>query len=86
MAIRRSLHSKDYKAFLKVLKRVREDAGLTQLELADRLGQTQTYVSKSERGQRRVDVVELRKFCFGLKMSPADFFTLLDKEISPNKH
>jgi transcriptional regulator with XRE-family HTH domain len=64
---------------------VREDAGYTQVQLADLMGQTQTYVSKCERGQRRVDVVEFRKFCFYLKISPAQFLDQLDREISGNQ-
>jgi transcriptional regulator with XRE-family HTH domain len=36
---------------------------LTQADLADRLGMTQSWVSKCERGERRLDVVELRAFC-----------------------
>ena len=82
MAIRRSLHSKDYKAFLRVLKRVREEAGLTQAELADRLGETQTYISKSERGQRRVDVVEFRRWCAHLSVDYAKFMAELDREVA----
>ena len=85
MAIRTSLHSKDYKAFLRVLRRVREEAGITQVELAERLRQTQTYVSKCERGQRRVDVVEFRGFCKQLNVSIDDFMSKLDAEIGSGR-
>ena len=78
MAIRRSLHSREYAEFLTVLKRVREDAGMTQGDLAAKIGQTQTYVSKCERGQRRVDIIELRQLCKGLNMDLKRFLDRLD--------
>ena len=58
----RSLHSEAYQRFLVRLRRAREDCGLTQAEVARRLGRPQSYVSKSESGERRVDVVELAEF------------------------
>jgi hypothetical protein len=44
-----------YAVFLQTLKAAREKAGLTQAQLAKRLGETQTFVSKCERGERRID-------------------------------
>jgi len=41
------------------LKQARREAGLTQVEVADRLKRPQSFVSKMESGERRVDVVEL---------------------------
>ena len=55
-------HREQYDAFLKRLRQARLDAGLTQEEVARRLGKPQSYVSKCESGERRVDVVELSKF------------------------
>ena len=54
-----SLHSQRYRAFLTRLRQARAEAGLTQVELARAVGRSQTWVSKSELGERRVDVVEL---------------------------
>lgn len=51
-----------YEALRANLIRARERAGLTQREAADRLGRSQSYVAKSEQGERRVDVVELLQF------------------------
>ncbi len=51
-----------YEAFRKRLVSARELAGLTQTEVAQRLGKTQTFVSKCETGERRVDIVELTNF------------------------
>lgn len=54
--------SREYAEFLGRLRRARESARLTQAETARRLGKPQSYVSKSESGERRVDVVELSAF------------------------
>jgi transcriptional regulator with XRE-family HTH domain len=48
----------DHHHLVQVLKAARQDAGLTQAELATRIGKDQTFVSIVERGQRRVDVIE----------------------------
>jgi transcriptional regulator with XRE-family HTH domain len=52
----------EYRRFLVRLREARERAGLTQVEVAKRLGVPQSYVSKSESGERRVDVIELALF------------------------
>ena len=51
-----------YDAFLQKLREARQDAGLTQEEVARRLGKPQSFVSKCESGERRVDAVELTRF------------------------
>jgi ribosome-binding protein aMBF1 (putative translation factor) len=58
----KSIHSTQYAAFLKVLRQTRRRAGLTQIQLAKKIDETQTFVSKCERGEMRIDVVELRPF------------------------
>lgn len=63
-----------YDAFLKKLRQARVDAGLTQEEVARRLGKPQSFVSKCESGERRVDVVELVQFARAYGKS-LDFFT-----------
>ena len=61
--IRKSLYSSEYERFLQLLRKAREAAGLTQIETARRLSRPQSFVSKCESGERRVDVVELAEFC-----------------------
>ena len=53
-----SLHSPRYRQFLERLRAARLEAGLTQAEVARSLGRPQSFVSKSENGERRVDAVE----------------------------
>ena len=55
----RSLFSAPYGELLCLLAKARRDAGLRQVDLAGRLGKPQSFVSKVERGERRIDVVEL---------------------------
>lgn len=54
-----ALHTRRYRAFLAKLRRAREEAGLTQVQVAKLVGRPQTWVSKCELGERRVDIVEL---------------------------
>lgn len=66
--------SADYVRFARRLREAREEAGLSQAQAARRLGRGQSYVSKSESGERRVDVIELKAFAklYGV---PLSFFT-----------
>jgi transcriptional regulator with XRE-family HTH domain len=52
----------EYERFLKAFRKAREDKGLTQEEVAKILKRPQSYVSKCESGERRVDVIELAEF------------------------
>jgi len=47
---------------LERLRQARRDAGMTQAQVAEHLGVRQTFVSKVELGERRIDPVELRRF------------------------
>ncbi|MEX1185607.1 MAG: helix-turn-helix transcriptional regulator [Gemmatimonadaceae bacterium] len=79
--MRKSLFSKEYSAFLNHLKRARVRAGITQQELAVRLSTTQSFVSKCERGERRLDIIELRAWCGALEVSLPAFVTQLDRAL-----
>lgn len=54
----RSLHSEDYRTLTAILLEARKSAGLTQQQVADRLGKPQSFVAKVEGGERRIDLVE----------------------------
>ena len=68
-----SVHSARYGRFLARLREARLGAGLTQAEAARRLRQHQSFVSKCESGERRVDVVELERFARLYHLDPASF-------------
>jgi transcriptional regulator with XRE-family HTH domain len=67
----RSQHSERYREFLKRLRKAREGAGLTQAQVARALGRQQSFISKCESGERRVDVIELEDFArlYGKRLS-----------------
>ncbi|MDD5715991.1 MAG: helix-turn-helix transcriptional regulator [Patescibacteria group bacterium] len=55
------IYSKEHKKLVDRIIQARKSAGLTQLDAARALGKTQSYVSKIERAQRKIDVIELKK-------------------------
>jgi transcriptional regulator with XRE-family HTH domain len=57
-----STHSPRYRRLLDRLQQARKAAGLTQVEVAAALGRPQSFVSKCESGERRIDVLELQRF------------------------
>lgn len=56
-----------------LLRQVRLDANLTQLQLAEKIGQKQSYVSKYENGEQRIDLIELEAVCKAVGISLTDF-------------
>ena len=56
-----------------LLKQVRIEAGLTQAEVAKSIGQTQSYVSKYEQGEQRLDLLELEAICNAVAISLTEF-------------
>ena len=59
----KSFASSKQQQFLRVLRDIREEAGLRQIDIAKRLGQPQSFVSKYESGERRLDFLELEAIC-----------------------
>jgi transcriptional regulator with XRE-family HTH domain len=59
-----------YELFQKALVDARQAQELTQTEVAQRLGKPQSYVSKYESGERRLDVVEFLEVCDALNITP----------------
>ncbi|MCC7334114.1 MAG: helix-turn-helix transcriptional regulator [Pirellulaceae bacterium] len=53
-----SVHTKRYRTLLQALIEARKAKKLSQADLAEMLGRVQTFVSKYERGERRLDVIE----------------------------
>lgn len=65
-----------------LLRLVRKEAALSQKELADRLNKPQSYVSKYESGERRLDILELRQICAALGISLPHFAQRLEEQIN----
>lgn len=70
--MRPSIYSERYQRFRVLLREIRKEKELTQVELAEALGQLQSYVSKYESGERRLDVVEFMDLCDALKVDPRE--------------
>ena len=60
----------------------RKEAGLTQAELSDRLKRPQSFVSKYERGERRLDVIEFGDVARALGIDPIRFLRRLYKDVA----
>lgn len=65
--------TKQYARLLEVLRAVRNEAGITQVEAGQSFGAHASYISKCESGERRIDVIELAAFCKLYKL-PLDVF------------
>lgn len=83
MAIDKSVHTILYQKVIARLRTKREERGLTQKQLAGMLGLPQSYVSKIETCERRMDFIELRTICILLGMSVVDFMQEIETEIIP---
>lgn len=66
----KSLHTPEYGVFRSLMAELREHAKLPQSELAARLGTPQSFVSKYESGERRLDVIEFVSVCDALGVAP----------------
>jgi transcriptional regulator with XRE-family HTH domain len=69
MAVRKSIYTIANESLRGLLRRKRLKAGVSQKKLADRLHRPQSFVSKYESGQRRLDLVELGEVCRALGIS-----------------
>jgi len=58
----KSVQTKEYAYFVEKLRKAREEAGLSQVQVAKKLKRPQSHVSNIETGQQRVDVIELQRF------------------------
>lgn len=83
MAIDKSVHTILYQKVIVRLRTKREERGLTQKQLAGMLGLPQSYVSKIETCERRMDFIELRSICNLMGISVVDFMQEVETEIIP---
>lgn len=71
--MRKTIYSEDHTYIVERLKRARKEMELSQNTVAKLLGKSQSYISKIESGQRRIDIVQLKKFAKIYKKE-IDFF------------
>lgn len=71
----KSIHSDDYQLFVALIIEARRAAGLTQSELSQKINKPQSFISKYERAERRLDFVEVITICEALQLNPFTFLT-----------
>ncbi len=81
----KSIFSEKYERFRRLLIEARKEAGLTQVELANKLSRPQSYISKFERGERRLDVIEFFEVADAIGVDPFAFLRLVYESMSPAK-
>lgn len=67
-----SVYSDEYQLVIKTLKASRCEQGITQSQLAASLGEPQSFVSKVESGERRLDIIEFVHIASQLSLDPED--------------
>ncbi|HQS13457.1 MAG: transcriptional regulator [Sphingomonadales bacterium 35-56-22] len=77
----KSVHSEPYSVFVALLVSVRKKAGIRQVELAQKLNKPQSFVSKFECGERRLDVIEFLTIMDALGEDPVTILTEASKAL-----
>ena len=73
----KTIHSLAYKVLLDWLASKRLLAGVTQQQLSEKLGRPQSFVSKYENGERRLDLIETIQICNVLNINPHEVIDLI---------
>lgn len=79
--LEKTIYTAEYSTLLRLLREARESSEMTQVELAEVLGQTQSFVSKIERGDRRLDIIQLRTILKHLKITLPQFVADLEVQL-----
>ena len=79
--MKKSIYQKENKFFVQTFIEFRNKAGLLQTDLAKKLNVHQSFISKIETGQRRVDIIELRDICKHLDTNLVEFSKTLERKI-----
>ena len=72
--MRKTLRSAEHTRFLALLIQARRKAGLTQQQLARKLGRPQSFVAKYENGERRIDLIEFASIARAMSAEPVALF------------
>lgn len=80
----RSVHTDAYASIIAGLVDARKAKGVTQVELAKRLGRPQSFISEIETRERRLDVLEFYALARALRIEPSKLFATLTADLPPN--
>ena len=78
----KSIYTTQQQKLQALLRQVRVDAKLRQIDLAERLGETQSFVSKYETGERRLDILEIREIYRAVGITLEEFVRKLEQDLS----
>ena len=78
----KSIHSDEYSAVTDVIRELRRESGLTQVQMAEMLGQTQSLFSKYERGEVRLDVIQLRTIAGKLGLTLTEISERIERRLT----
>lgn len=76
---KKTIHTPEYRSLLALLRERRRQSGVTQVEVAATLGESQAFVSKCERGDRRIDLIDLLRILRAIGLSPDEFLAELEE-------
>ena len=82
----KSIFTDEYEVFLHRLVAARREAGLTQQDLATRINRPQSFVSKYERGERRLDVLEFVMICHAVSVDPCSIIREVESRLLGQSH
>jgi transcriptional regulator with XRE-family HTH domain len=68
-----------------LLKKLRQNSGIRQVDLAEKLGVPQSFISKYESGERQLDIVELRQVCRAIGITLDNFAKMLEETFNETK-
>jgi transcriptional regulator with XRE-family HTH domain len=86
LLVDKTIYSQEQAVLVGLLRRLREEAGLRQLDLADQLDRPQSFVSKYEAGERRLDLIELRTIAGALGIGLVGLVEEFERALRPPGH
>lgn len=81
----KSTFTNEYAVFRDLLRELRTDSGFTQVQLSETLGMPQSFVSKYETGERRLDMIEVRAVCTSLGITLSTFVKKFETRLPDSK-
>lgn len=81
----KTLYTQHQQQFQELLREVRKEARLRQQDLAAAIDEPQSFVSKYESGQRRLDILELRTICAAIGLTLPEFVNRLEAKLARSR-